>query len=347
MRRFFFGLAMLGIATVAPGWALAGDQEIAQEVIQKLEEQKQAGQLKGFRLGVSVKDGHVWLKGRTTSPDQRDMVLKLAQRVAGVKAVVNEVEITTEAPASAAATNPGLAGAWQTNVGTAPPASIPSRKIEATRAPSAANVEIHKRPTATFASDTSLAQPASVARADFAVGPGTVQRIPTEGNQQGSRFTSDTQESPTPARPANTASSRNAVTSQAAPQRSALTGPPVANSSHMGAPHPNQMPLPYGGRQVAYNQPGMPGQPIPAYVPMAGGNQVAPARYDHPRMPGYAWPSYAAYPNYAAVTYPRQYSPTAWPYIGPFYPYPQVPLGWRKVSLEWDDGWWMLDFWEK
>lgn len=61
-------------------------------------------------------------------------------------------------------------------------------------------------------------------------------------------------------------------------------------------------------------------------------------------LPGYAWPSYAAHPNYSALTYPKQYSPTAWPYIGPFYPYPQVPLGWRKVSLEWDDGWWFLDF---
>ncbi len=48
--------------------------------------------------------------------------------------------------------------------------------------------------------------------------------------------------------------------------------------------------------------------------------------------PGYAWPTYAAHPNYAAVTYPRQYSPTAWPYIGPFYPYPQVPLGWHARS---------------
>ena len=67
-------------------------------------------------------------------------------------------------------------------------------------------------------------------------------------------------------------------------------------------------------------------------------------RHDQPCMPNYAWPSYAAYPNYAAVTYPKQYSPTAWPYIGPFYPYPQVPLGWRKVTLEWSDGWWFLDF---
>ena len=65
---------------------------------------------------------------------------------------------------------------------------------------------------------------------------------------------------------------------------------------------------------------------------------------DNAQMPGYAWPSYASYPNYAALTYPKQYSPSAWPYIGPFYPYPQVPLGWRKVCLEWDDGWWFLDF---
>ena len=78
------------------------------------------------------------------------------------------------------------------------------------------------------------------------------------------------------------------------------------------------------------------------YVP--GGSGRRRGNYDNPQMPGYAWPSYASYPNYAALTYPQQYSPTAWPYIGPFYPYPQVPLGWRKVSLEWDDGWWFLDF---
>jgi hypothetical protein len=85
----------------------------------------------------------------------------------------------------------------------------------------------------------------------------------------------------------------------------------------------------------------MGGGPAPSgYVPGGGRG----ASYDNAQMPGYAWPSYAAYPNYAAVTYPQQYSPSAWPYIGPFYPYPQVPLGWRKVALEWDDGWWFLDF---
>lgn len=84
------------------------------------------------------------------------------------------------------------------------------------------------------------------------------------------------------------------------------------------------------------------GAPIPVGVStQAGGQRVA---YDQPNMPCYAWPSYASHPNYGAVTYPTQYSASAWPYIGPFYPYPQVPLGWRKVTMEWKDGWWWLDF---
>ncbi len=105
---------------------------------------------------------------------------------------------------------------------------------------------------------------------------------------------------------------------------------------------PVSMQAPYCG-PGGMNAVGPGTQPMPMYAPGVGGG-VAAATYDHPNMPNYAWPSYAASPNYAAITYPRQYSPTAWPYIGPFYPYPQVPLGWRKVSLEWEDGWWFLDF---
>jgi hypothetical protein len=85
--------------------------------------------------------------------------------------------------------------------------------------------------------------------------------------------------------------------------------------------------------------------PPTMHQPIGGG--ANPPAYDQPYMPNYAWPSYAAYPNYSALTYPQQYSPTAWPFIGPFYPYPQVPLGWRKVALEWDDGWWFLDFYDR
>ena len=90
-----------------------------------------------------------------------------------------------------------------------------------------------------------------------------------------------------------------------------------------------------------------------AGAPLASGFNGQPglggqaAGSESPSLPGYAWPSYAAHPNFGNVSYPQQYSPSAWPYIGPFYPYPQVPLGWRKVTLEWDDGFWMLDFHDK
>jgi hypothetical protein len=60
--------------------------------------------------------------------------------------------------------------------------------------------------------------------------------------------------------------------------------------------------------------------------------------------PNYAWPSYAPYPNFSAVGYPTAYPWQAWPNIGPIYPYPEVPLDWRAVTLRWDDGIWWLDF---
>jgi hypothetical protein len=110
-------------------------------------------------------------------------------------------------------------------------------------------------------------------------------------------------------------------------------------TSNSKAPKP--MPMPYTQSPLPMARANGVAAP---QAPMAIPAGAAPARYDQPNMPNYAWPSYAAYPNYASLTYPKQYSPTAWPYIGPFYPYPQVPLGWRKVTLEWHDGWWALDF---
>jgi hypothetical protein len=68
----------------------------------------------------------------------------------------------------------------------------------------------------------------------------------------------------------------------------------------------------------------------------------APSPYDlnPPKMPPYAWPTYAPYNNYSRVGYPSAYPYNAWPFIGPIYPFPKVPLGWRSVKLEWDDGYW-------
>lgn len=95
---------------------------------------------------------------------------------------------------------------------------------------------------------------------------------------------------------------------------------------------------------------GGPGMGAPTGAGMGGypGSGIAPAgghmMYNQPNVPEYAWPTYAQYDNYAAVTYPSQYDASAFPYIGPFYPYPQVPLNWRQSTLEWKDGHWALRF---
>ncbi len=81
----------------------------------------------------------------------------------------------------------------------------------------------------------------------------------------------------------------------------------------------------------------------PSYNAPRGQNMGA-AQGNQPNLPNYAWPTTADYPNYAQISYPKQYAAGAFPYIGPFYPYPQVPLGWRKVTMEWHDGYWWLDF---
>jgi hypothetical protein len=96
---------------------------------------------------------------------------------------------------------------------------------------------------------------------------------------------------------------------------------------------------------------GAPMDPVPVYQ--------APAPHDltPPKMPPYAWPTYAPYNNYSRVAYPEAYPYNAWPYIGPMYPFPKVPLGWRAVKLEWEDNhwwysktatrhdWWRVKYW--
>jgi hypothetical protein len=101
---------------------------------------------------------------------------------------------------------------------------------------------------------------------------------------------------------------------------------------------------------------GYPGplEPMPIFQAGPGGG---PYSLPPANMPPYAWPTYAPYNNYSRVAAPSAYPPNAWPFIGPPYPFPKVPLGWRKVQLEWIDGhwwfgnsaqchdWWRLRYW--
>ncbi len=111
-------------------------------------------------------------------------------------------------------------------------------------------------------------------------------------------------------------------------------------------------PAPRGTDAPANARPGL-AEPMPIF------QAPPPSPYDlnPPRLPPNAWPTYAPYNNFSRVAYPEAYPYNAFPFIGPVYPFPKVPLGWRSVKLEWDDGhwwysklstqydWWRLRFW--
>ena len=105
-----------------------------------------------------------------------------------------------------------------------------------------------------------------------------------------------------------------------------------------------------GGGNVVYDGASMT-QPAAAPVGDMGGplpegpaGMPGATQASTPGYPNYAWPSYAPHPNFSAVGYPTVYPWQAWPNIAPPYPYPEVPLDWRAVTLRWDDGIWWLDF---
>jgi hypothetical protein len=84
-----------------------------------------------------------------------------------------------------------------------------------------------------------------------------------------------------------------------------------------------------------------PFNPIVEPAPLGIPGQAAPD-LQAPNLPPYAWPTYAPHNNVSRVAYPQAHPYNAFPFIGPYYPFPKVPLGWRKVTLEWEDGHWYL-----
>lgn len=115
---------------------------------------------------------------------------------------------------------------------------------------------------------------------------------------------------------------------------------PLATPAPSGLP-----PMPMGGGAGG-------GGYGPDPVPVGPGGGPGGFEGSAPPLPPHAWPTYAPYNNVSRVAYPEAYPYNAFPFIGPFYPFPKVPLGWRKVTLEWEDGhWWLgrkqapIDYW--
>jgi len=306
-------------------------EDVAADVAAKL---RDSGALQGYRVNVKAKSGTVWLEGSVADQKQLAAAIGIAESSPGVERVVNRLTIAAQ-PAPAAPT--AARSPVETAVEPKPVVSKPTG-LFALFSPGVAS-----QPKPEDVQLTQAVAPARAGRPPLPL-PLTAQQPRPLPNRS-------------PGRPVG--------------QRTAMRTSGMGESLSLPAPGGYDVssgPGMVGDGQIVpgsmrYSEGGAGGVPMnsgPGYagggyagggpVPMGGtgvGLPPVPGRGDGPNMPGYAWPSYSAYPNYAALQYPTQYSPTAWPYIGPFYPYPQVPLGWRRASLEWDDGWWWLDFDER
>ena len=322
MRHFFQGLVIAAITILASTAVMAGDQaadqnqQTAQTIAKKLQE---SGKLGDSKIRVQFQDGTAWLQGQVKSDEQMATLMKAAFSTAGVNRVINNMTVASDEPAADSKwlgrpTAPKTDSNTQTSVLLQPIASA----MEPDRVARSSG----ERMSAPRPGQAALRQPALPKQE-------TAQVQPTSAIEP-----AEEPAMPLPPQPTEMRQPRSAQAPAQARRNQPVQGRPIP-VAYRQASDAAEPPAPL-------NVPNA-GAPQPMYsAPVAAG--PAPYRQDQPSLPNYAWPSYAAYPNYAALTYPKQYSPTVWPYIGPFYPYPQVPLGWRKVTLEWDDGWWWLDF---
>jgi osmotically-inducible protein OsmY len=299
------------------------DKQIAEDISTNLQAKKEAGLLKGFGLRMRVNQGIVWFTGQVATAENRQAIGDIARKTLGVKEVINELKLTAadeSVDLAIGGTTPQLLPTMSDNdIAMMISGELKAKKKAGKLTNFSLQMTVKEGKVWLRGYVPSRKQrDMALAAAEAVVGAGAVVN---EINIELPIARNIASLLPQALRPQ---SMESGITN--------LAQLPVAMAGAMVAAPAQLVGAAQGGGQV-----------VPAQM-ASSPSGIARARYDQPQMPNYAWPTYAAHPNYGAVTYPKQYSPSAWPYIGPFYPYPQVPLGWRRVTLEWDDGWWFLDF---
>ena len=307
MRSIFLGLAMALVVTMSAtqmASAASSEAEAAKAIAKELE---QSGLLKDYRIAVKYNDGVAWLSGSVVSVQQEAAAKLVASQCQGVRQVISNLQV---GDGQANSSSQSVSNALQNS-----PAKqeVKTEQSDGLKQALANTLDENLGNTVKTSHANKVNEPQPLANNLQAQQTAAMQRRMTPRSNM-----------PVPYAQAGRGVQQMGY---AQPASYCPGGCPPGGGMHGG-----------GMAGAGMGSAGMAGG---GYGPAAMGRAVS---YDNPQMPGYAWPSYAASPNYAALTYPQQYSASAWPYIGPFYPYPQVPLGWRKVTLEWDDGWWFLDF---
>lgn len=352
MRKYGRWMLALGVMAVSPVVSNAQSQYVGQRVVagryaaqpqaanynQQMAEQiagaLRNAQLRGYDVEIEFKDGAAVLQGKVKDQTNKDSATRAVQALRGVTRVDNRLQVLENAPATPIV--------QQRTVAPPPPADGPALPVRSAGFEGQMNPAVSQTQYAPQQGPSNQEVAQGIARALSSAG--------LQGYDVDIRFQDGTASligkvaTPQQRAMAQQITSRVSGVRSVSNQLQIVDPRPIQRTAYdAGSPVPAGAPAMSGPPAMAPPMMGAPAMSGPA--PMAGGmGGGGAAMYGSPNLPDYAWPSYAQYPNSAAITYPKQYSASAWPYIGPYYPYPQVPLGWRAAQLEWDDGHWQLSF---
>lgn len=359
MRKYGKWLLVLAVLAAVPAVAsadgfLGGRQQKTaagnpaqknrnQEHAEQVKEALQTASIDGYGINIEVIDGVVKLNGNVRKPGHLARATKACQQVAGITRVVNQLEyVPQRSTRQGSGTLLGRLSGRSQQTAAAQPSPVPQptiRQVKAMTPTGPTNQQMAEQIGGSLKKAGLAGQSISITYQKGVVTlAGAVQSAAQRdaasraaGEIAGVRTVNNQLEVRAASPQAGVAAQQYAPQAATAPkgQPFALTGYPQQAPPIPPSPGAAQPLTP----AAAMSQ-------VPASPVSMGGAGM----FSHPQLPSHAWPAYAQYPNSAAVTYPTQYSASAFPYIGPFYPYPQVPLGWREARLQWDDGFWNLNF---
>jgi len=323
----------------------AGSPQSNQEVAEGVKVALERAKLSGKNIAIEIKGGVCTLEGQIADAQQKAAATRIVSSVPGVQTVNNRMVVM--APAGAPRTLPREPAVQQARFdGPSRSGGVRQVNHEAPAMPAAASAP---------QSNEQVAREIAVALGGSGLSGYDIEVRYKEGVAALIGEVGSAQEAAVAERTAegipgvNQVLNRLTINGQPAMQQGQMGGPQMAPQMGPGGPqmgpggygYPSNPAIPTGYQVPPGYAPGpAPGMPAPgAPVPTAGH-----LIHNAPNVPEYSWPAYAPYDNYAQVTYPSAYDASAWPYIGPFYPYPQVPAEWRSAQLEWDDGHWQLKF---
>lgn len=298
----------------------ANNQQVAEKIASALRSKK----FDRYDIDIEYQNGVAILSGAINSPSQKASISRLVKGVRGVDRVENRLTVASQPPMGRTAPQFGAQPMGRT---------VPQfgaqqiRQVGAQSNPFAGGIQQAGFGDAGASNQTQLAEnnqrtAEQVAKAISSVGLNgyDIQIRFENGIAQLAGSVSNPQQWREASQAVYKVPGVQRVDNRLRVENQQQAGPISQASFQGGAPMPPQ---------AGYGHPGQ------------GASQTV---YNMPNMPDNAWPAMAKYPNSAQISYPKQYSASAWPYIGPFYPYPQVPLGWRSAQLAWDDGQWVLKF---